>query len=235
MAPGRNSTARPHPAGLGLSRLSGCVSASRVAPGARQGPLPWLAPPEGGAAGPRARLSWRPRSPLQRLGRQGGLTGNQAPIEGAAGRIVPPSHKGLQGTKGEIWFQSHAANSGLTPDSSTLQKSGANQPDPARWGQEVREQSSLVHTPLSPSGSRASPLSAHLTLIPSPPSPPLPYHLGVFLFITTATIPELSLDPGRGEILSLGKSRSPVRVTRSAEEETGAPRGHGGRPAARSW
>lgn len=98
-----------------------------------------------------------PALPLQRLGRPGGLTGNQAPIEGAAGLIVPPSHKGLQGTKGEVWVQSHAANSGLTPDSSTLQKSGANQPDPGRWGQEVREQSSLVHTPVSPSGSRASP------------------------------------------------------------------------------
>lgn len=50
-------------AGLGFSRLSGCVSAPLLAPGARQGPLPWLAPPEGGAAGP--------RSPLQRLGRRG--------------------------------------------------------------------------------------------------------------------------------------------------------------------
>lgn len=80
--PGRNSTARPHPAGPGprgagaQPPLRGRFRISRGT-GARQGPLPWLAPPEGGAAGPRAQLSWRPRSPCKGWGAREDLRGTK--------------------------------------------------------------------------------------------------------------------------------------------------------------
>lgn len=91
----------PGRAGLGRSRPSGCVfRILRGTRGARQGPLPWLALPEGGAAGPRARLSWRPRSPLQRLGRRGGLTrGSQPRWKGLLGVLSQRATKGLRGPR----------------------------------------------------------------------------------------------------------------------------------------
>lgn len=162
-------------AGLGLRLPLRGVSASRVAP----------APPGSAGSAAVARSAGRgrrraacpallaPALPLQRLGRPGGKTYREPSpdwVEGAAGLIVPPNQEGLQGTKGEIWVQSHAANSGLTPDSSTLGKSGVNQPVAGRWGQEVREQSSLVHTPVSPTRLPCiTPLA--LTSLSSPPPP----------------------------------------------------------------
>lgn len=179
---------------------------SAASPGAFP-PLAWHRRPPGSAAVARSAGRGRRRAarpallapalPLQRLGRPGGLTGNQALTEAAAGLIVPPSHKGLQGTTGEIWVQSHAANSGLTPDSSTHQKSGANQP--VAGSGSARTEQPCPHPGLPNQAPVHHPLSAHLTLIPAPPSPPLPYHLGVFFFITIATILELWLDPGRVE------------------------------------
>lgn len=85
-------------AGLGLSRLSGRVCTRRVVPGARQGPLPWLAPPEGGAAGPRARLSWRPRSPCKDWGVREPSRGTKPGLKGLPGFL---SHRATKGFRGQ--------------------------------------------------------------------------------------------------------------------------------------